>query len=115
MPEGNIPNEFKIRNDKYRRKRGGTSTMYVIKCAECGDNVLIYQKDGVGALVRMYLDRILWPDNLINLDRKINSTKDFSALICQRCGNIIATPMLYKKEHRYAWRIKRGSIKKKRL
>ena len=52
-----------MKKDKYLRVRGGTARMLDIHCAKCGAWILKYQKDGVGQLLRCYLNRFAsrWP------------------------------------------------------
>ncbi|MDQ5929971.1 MAG: hypothetical protein QG594_1753, partial [Bacteroidota bacterium] len=46
--------DIKFKNDKYKKARGGVSALLDIKCAHCGSHLFFYQKDGPGALKRMY-------------------------------------------------------------
>ena len=91
----------KIKTDKYKTVRGGSSKMLKIYCGKCRFFLCEYQKDGAGNLRRMYLDRIIKP--LISLDKK-----DLS------CGNghIIGVKIIYKKENRLAFRLISGSFVK---
>lgn len=89
---------MEIIKDKYRRVRGGTSVIYKITCAECGEYLCHYQKDGGGALRRLYIDRILETSLLIGG-------------VCP-CGNWFGTPYIYKLENRPAIRLRPGAIKK---
>lgn len=95
---------IKIKKDKYRRARGGSSKILAIYC-NCGSFLWLYQKDGPGQLKRMYLDRIMG--------------KDFEPLVasakCEKCGKVIAIPMVYKKENRPALRVIRGMTTKKSI
>ena len=106
--------DFKIKKDNYRRVRGGTTKVIELACSNCGSRVMIYQKDGVGRILRTYLDRILFPANLANLagDPKIRNAKDMVPLKCEACGALLGVPMLYKPEHRLAFRLKRGALVK---
>ncbi len=110
-----ILDDFRIKRDKYRKKRGGRSDIYQIDCAGCEKTVLVYQKDGLGALLRLYLDRILWPPNLAQLSDEVDSVKDFQSLRCPHCDGMIGVPMIYQRENRPAFRLIRGSIKKKKI
>lgn len=78
--------------------------MLEISCAKCGLFVLQYQKDGVGGLIRLYLDRISDNQNLDN-----NSLK------CKKCSNLIGVGIIYKPESRPAYSLIRGSFSKKKV
>ncbi len=106
--------DFKIKKDNYRRVRGGTTKVVELACSNCGFRVMVYQKDGVGRLRRTYLDRILFPANLANLaiDPKIRNVKDMTPLKCDACGALLGVPMIYKPEHRLAFRLKWGALVK---
>ena len=65
-----------LKSDKYRKSRGGYSRFLDIYCDHCGKKVFIYQKDGLGELKRLYLDRII-------SDKPIKSN---SSLECPHCG-----------------------------
>lgn len=95
--------KHKIKKDNYRKVRGGTSQLFNIFCAKCGKQLLTYQKDGKGTLLRLYFDRIVEPV----IDAKRNLT-------CTNCKTLIGLPMVYKQEKRLAFRLVRGSFFKKR-
>lgn len=92
--------DIKLKHDKYKKARGGNSKLFDIKCAHCGNHLFFYQKDGPGALKRMYLDRIYEFGN-IDLDKN---------LICPACKTLLAVPMIYKKESRKALRLFVGAV-----
>ena len=96
--------QFTLKNDKYRKNRGGYARFLNIFCDRCGAHLALYQKDGPGELKRMYIDRILAP--------KISPDKR-SDFICQSCRKIIGTFYTYKKEKRPAIRLYQGSVVKK--
>lgn len=91
--------KYKIKRDKYRKVRGGTSKIFLIKCAACGNLLLVYQKDGPGILKRLYWDRILeWQQKM-----------DYA---CQKCKAVFGTEYLYEKENRPAIRLYVDAVKK---
>ncbi len=96
--------KFVLKNDKYRKARGGYSRFLNIFCDSCGEHLALYQKDGPGELKRMYLDRIFAP--------KISPSKAHE-FICPSCKKIVGTFYTYKKEKRLAIRLFQGSISKK--
>lgn len=91
-----------FKNDNFKRARGGHSRMLEISCQKCGEVICNYQKDGPGALKRMYIDRIIEPR--VSLD-----SKEFLCV----CGHIIGSSMIYEKENRPAFRLFVESVKKK--
>lgn len=95
---------MKMKKDKYRKSRGGTSQIYKLYCSKCGDYLLTYQKDGIGALLRLYVDRIITSNAGVS-----------SNLICGSCTNLVGVPMVYKPEDREAYRLVRGSFSKEKV
>lgn len=103
--------KINFKKDKYREARGGYSRFLNVSCHHCSANILTYQKDGPGELKRMYLDRIVSPDRLVNL-QKLPVSK-IPNLTCLKCKYIIAIPYVYPKEKRNAFRLFVGAITKK--
>ncbi|PIP74570.1 MAG: hypothetical protein CO135_01120 [Candidatus Levybacteria bacterium CG_4_9_14_3_um_filter_35_16] len=95
--------KFKFKRDKYRKTRGGTSHFLDLYCTKCKNHLLLYQKDGPGILKRLYLDRILAPDELI-------SSK---LLVCLKCSSLIGNLSIYEKEKRKAFNLIPGTLTKK--
>jgi hypothetical protein len=91
--------KFKARKDRYFSSRGGVYVLVKVYCASCNAYILTYQKDGHGALIRLYLDRIVEPE------------VSFRLLRCNQCNELLAVPMIYKKEGREALRINRGKVR----
>jgi hypothetical protein len=92
---------MKLKQDKFKKNRGGTSRMLDISCEKCGNHLFYYQKDGPGIIKRLYVDRI-YP---------VKSQS--KQLTCGKCKEIIGTPIIYKKENRPAFRVFAGAITKK--
>jgi hypothetical protein len=92
----------KLKNDKFRKTRGGCSRLLEITCSFCNEKLFNYQKDGPGIIKRTYVDRIYGDVNGANLR-------------CKKCGSLIGNLTIYKKESRPAYAIIPGSIKKKIL
>ena len=95
MPKANL------KNDKYRRTRGGHSRLLDLSCSKCGAHLFYYQKDGPGILKRTYLDRI------------VGSKIGKSNLVCPKCKELLGVPIIYKKENRPAIRLFEGAVSKK--
>jgi hypothetical protein len=90
-----------MKNDRYKKARGGWSRMLEINCEKCGHLICRYQKDGPGPLKRMYLDRM----------------EDFrlaeDSLVCPNCNETLGIKTIYKKEERSAYRLFVGSVVKR--
>jgi len=102
----------KIVKNKYTRARGGSAELQSIICGKCNETILTYQKDGKGSLVRMYLDRIVTPEELVDVYKDIHTKNDTPSLFCPKCKNLIGVPMIYEKENRLALRVE-SPIKRK--
>lgn len=90
-----------MKNDRYKKARGGWSRILDICCEKCEQHICYYQKDGPGPLKRMYHDRM----------------SDFSTqedkLTCPKCKEVLGIGIIYAKENRPAYRLFVGSITKK--
>lgn len=75
---------------------------------------MLYQKDGDGRLLRMYADRIVAPPILVAKQRALCDKSDMEGLRCPYCDKLVATPMVYEKENRLAYRVINGSIIKQK-
>lgn len=102
---------IKLKNDQFKKTRGGYSRLLEISCAKCGNTICHYQKDGPGILKRMYLDRISNSDYYTGLEN--NPLKSIPNLLCPKCQELIGTPYVYDKETRLAYRLFVGAISKK--
>lgn len=103
-----------MKKDKYLRARGGWARIFDISCTTCGEWILRYQKDGIGKLLRCYLNRILAPDGRAALqhDPTIQEPKDMQNLVCPKCGTVIGSPMKHI-DGRLAFRLIKGKYSKK--
>jgi len=95
--------EFKLKNDKYRKARGGYARVLHVYCSSCKSYLLSYQKDGPGPLKRLYLDRIFTP----------NIPSQTRELICKNCKIVIGTFYIYEKEKRPSFRLYQSAVFKK--
>ena len=102
---------MKLKNDRYRKVRGGKAKVLSISCAKCGTLILKYQKDGDGSLHRTYLNRIIAPDKFVGLDSVYTQPKEMQNLICEYCSNLIGTPMTHT-DGRLAFRLIKGNYSK---
>ncbi len=78
-----------LKNDKYKKARGGYSRLLNIRCAKCDTHLFYYHKDGPGSL------------------------KGTPQLVCPSCKQLIGIPISYKKENRLAYRLFTGAISKR--
>lgn len=108
------PTSHKLKNDRYVKSRGGNSHFLDLYCGKCQQHFALYQKDGHGSLLRLYLDRIFEPKELHELQFQSLNKKDVSALECPKCASLIGVPMVYESECRLAFRLIRGSFVKKK-
>ncbi len=104
---------FQLKNDAYRRARGGKAELFTLICRNCQTKILLYQKDDPhGLLKRLYLDRIFAPSAIKN--RQHLSIKSVPILKCENCQHIVGVPYIYPKEKRKAYMVEVGSIIKKK-
>lgn len=106
----------KIKSDRYRRARGGKAVVIDIYCNNCGSRVLRYQKDGMGRLLRCYLNRIMEPPKLKKLQHldNLKDPSDLSKLTCPSCNSVIGIPIRHH-DKRLGFRLRRGYFRKKRV
>lgn len=102
---------FKFKKDIYKNNRWWYSRLINLHCRVCDNLFAIYQKDWPWNLRRLYMDRILYPENLVDLDKK--NLKDIEVLSCTNCKEDIATPYIYTKENRKAFKVYQDMIVKK--
>ena len=105
--------KFEPKRDHHLRARGGTTQFYYLFCSQCGEYLALYQKDGPGSLLRLYLDRIFEPEHLALLQNETEKSK-IPALICQKCNTPIGFPMVYEIGNRLAFRLVRGLFRKEK-
>jgi hypothetical protein len=98
-----------FRRDSFRQKRGGTSKLLIVSCTACKAAVLSYQKDGIGDLLRCYLNRIAAPPALAALQHSAQKKSDLTPLICPECKAVMGVPMLHS-DGRLAFRLVPGSF-----
>ncbi len=101
----------KLKNDIYKKSRGGYSRLLEISCEKCKTVICLYQKDGPGILKRMYLDRISDSKKYTGLEN--SAIKNIPNLECLICNQILGVPIVYKKEDRPAYRLFVGAVSKK--
>lgn len=104
----------KFKKDRYVKTRGGNSHFLDLYCSGCNNHLLLYQKDGQGSLLRLYLDRIFEPQELSVLQSTCNNKSQIPNLKCSACQKLIAIPMVYKQENRLAFNLVPGSFVKKK-
>ncbi|MCX6703184.1 MAG: hypothetical protein NTV02_00635 [Candidatus Zambryskibacteria bacterium] len=93
---------MKLKNNKFKKARGGYSRLLQISCRKCNSVICMYQKYGPGDLRRMYLDRIIDPQVLV-------ARKDFT---CQK-DHLLGVKIIWEKENRPAFRLFVDSVNKK--
>ena len=103
---------FKFKNDRYRKARGHRTRLVNLFCRVCKEKIMVYQKDDYpGRLRRLYFDRIFFPKNLADLEKK--NLKSVPTLQCPKCKENLGTPYIYKKENRKAFKVYQDALMKK--
>lgn len=102
-----------LKNDKFRRIRGGKAVLLTVYCSSCSFPVLVYQKDGDGELLRCYLNRIVGPPSFANLQDTVERLSLLQNLACPCCQTVLGSPMVHS-DGRLAFRLKRGKVRKRR-
>jgi len=92
----------KLKNDRYRRVRGGYSRMLKITCTKCNSPICSYQKDGPGNLRRMYIDRM----------ENVAVSTNVKTLTCAN-AHVLGVKTIFEKENRSAFRLFVDSVSKK--
>lgn len=105
--------KFTFKKDKYRNTRGNSSKLLSLYCRVCSEKIVVYQKDGLGNLRRLYLDRIFSPKRLVNL--QLRPLFLIPRLKCPSCKEDLGTPYIYKKEKRKAFKLYQDSLVKKSI
>ncbi len=109
-----MSNQHNYKKDRYVKSRGGSSHFLDLYCSKCKNFIALYQKDGPGSLLRLYLDRIFEPQDLASLQSKNLSKNEVPALRCSQCNSLLGIPMVYEREKRLAFRLLHGLIIKKK-
>lgn len=91
-----------LKNDRFRKNRGGHSRWLLLHCELCKQTIATYQKDGPGILKRLYLDRFAPGVDTHN-----------KHLVCAGCKTVLGVKTVYEKEQRPAYRLFAGAIGKK--
>jgi hypothetical protein len=87
-------------NDKYTKGRGSFSKRVEVKCVNCATIQFTYQKDGNGAIEKIFFSNIL--DNF--------GVKKDSKLICPKCKKLLGTRFVFGVTKKIAFKIYPGAI-----
>ncbi len=87
--------------DNFKTARGNFSRVLDVSCEKCSKHVAYYQKDGLGTLKRMYVDRF------------VDFTPSGERLFCPSCNFELGVLTTYMKENRPAYRLFQSSVNKK--
>ena len=90
-----------LKNDKYRKVRGGYARTLKIYCQKCNAPLVVYQKDGAGPLKRLYIDRIF---SSLSINSKVLNRQN-TALKCNKCQLVLGVKYIYEPENRKAYRL----------
>ena len=88
------------------------SRIFSIFCSQCDSFIFRYRKDGSGSLIRVYINQISEPEHFKEYKKAMAKSK-IPPLICTQCGQRIGAPMIYESGNRLAYRLIKGSFKKK--
>ncbi len=105
--------KYEIVKDRYTKARGGSAKLITITCVNCKKDIFVYQKDGQGKLLRMYLDKFVAPEDFVEKLKQAKNKNDMQGLKCPNCGELLGVPMVYQKEKRLAFRLINNKIQKK--
>jgi hypothetical protein len=105
---------MKLRDDKYRKVRGGKAKVIAICCSNCHKKVIEYQKDGVGPLHRCYANRVVSPVEFANIVNAILVESLLPILKCLECNQIIGYPTTHS-DKRLAWNLILGKWEKQSI
>ena len=97
-----------FKKDRFSKNRGDYSRWLLISCEHCNAPLVVYQKDGPGALMRLYFDRIVLPKAIAA--QKPSTTPD---LRCKTCNRVVGIPTIFKKEKRAVFRLFAGAVTKR--
>lgn len=92
---------YKFQRDRFQKARGGSSRVLDVRCEHCDTHISYYQKDGPGALLRMYVDRF------------IDLKPEDKQLTCPTCERVLGLHIIFEKEKRPAYRLFAGAVTKK--
>jgi len=92
------PKNLDLKQDRFSKARGGKSTVLLITCKKCGEDLAVYQKDGPGPLKRLYLDRLVEPTTVAG------------ELVCKSCKKQVGIPYIYRDEKRPALLVEIDSV-----
>lgn len=87
-------------SDKYTKGRGNFNKKVEIKCVNCAEILFNYQKEGNGAIEKLFFDSIL--DNF--------GVKKDSKLKCLKCEKILGSRFIFGKEKKMAFKVYPGAI-----
>ncbi|MBP2026139.1 hypothetical protein [Peptoniphilus stercorisuis] len=83
-------------------KKYKNSNLMIINCSNCKNEIIKYQKVGAGALINIYIERIISSSFKINFNE--------NGLFCPICNNQIASRINSKKSKDPAYRMFRGKF-----
>jgi ribosomal protein S27E len=104
--------QYALKKDKYTKARGGSSHFLLLSCGKCKAIVMLYQKDGPGALIRCYVDKIHATNHKV-LQTMLEERK-YSGIRCEECDTLLAVPTIYEPEQRDAFTLIRGQMHKEK-
>jgi len=88
------------------------SRFFSIFCSQCERFIFRYRKEGSGSLIRVYINQISEPEHFKEYKQEMAKSK-IPPLNCAQCGQRIGAPMIHEPGNRPAYRLIKGSFRKK--
>lgn len=99
---------FKLIEDEYNANSSAGSYFLNIYCTKCGNHLMLYQKDGEGALQRIFLDRIVAPKSFVTPLYNTEQS-DLSILLCPNCKASVGNQGIHK-DNRLAYEVSLDAV-----
>lgn len=87
-------------SDKYTKGRGNFAKKVEIRCVNCAEQLFNYQKEGHGAIEKLFFDLIL--DNFV--------VKKEVVLSCPKCEKVLGKRFVFGVEKKQAFKVYPGAI-----
>ena len=88
------------------------SRFFSIFCSQCDRFILRYRKEGSGSLIRVYLNQISEPEHFKEY-KQVTTKSEIPPLNCTQCGQRIGATMIHGSGNRPAYKLIKGSFRKK--
>lgn len=96
---------MKYKNPYYRKIRG--SHLMLISCGHCKTDLISYQKQGKGGLLRLHIDRII--------ESEFDLAQEEGALTCPKCQAQLGYRTRLKRENKDVYNMAKGQFNSRRF